>query len=546
MRTDSHPVRVRSILVPMKSRVIGLSLFLAITSTVFADDRVAHEFVPKLSDSEVDAMLATVPRAAQNMALSLPDDNATAEHAAHSNLADDSSFASRRASTFAPDRATKYEGNGDYYEVFSPAITPYKRVSAFDAISLSSDGKTPVLSVSDHARRRVAVVGRDAALPDSRPRDLFWGDVSLDFQAGREAPLPSVSPESRILSVVTEPRVAIHIEKDAADNFFAVLDSANVESVHMTFLTDAPRDYFGGPLRDTRAQLSSMAQLRKPMPLALFESANAFGRSIGITHDTSYRDAVDMLVGYFRSFEESETPPADTGDIYLDLARGKKGVCRHRAYAFAITAIGLGIQARFVNNEAHAWVEVMRPEGGWLRVDLGGAAHGLRPHATNRESQYNGAPPDAMPEPASYRAARAQAASNMENAHGASHQANGATWHETTAAANAAAPQQNADVPRTAVQLTVDTDRFDVVRGREIFISGAATDAAGQGVSGLRVEAALVTKTGDRYLPLGVTLTREGGEFHASFGMPQDVPVGSYRLHIATPGDRTHLPFVVE
>src|SRR5690606_17097450 len=50
-----------------------------------------------------------------------------------------------------------------------------------------------------------------------------------------------------------------------------------------------------------------------------------------------------------------------------------RGVCRHRAYAFVVTAGALGLSSRLVQNEAHAWVEVFDGDG-FVRVDLGGAA----------------------------------------------------------------------------------------------------------------------------------------------------------------------------
>ena len=59
----------------------------------------------------------------------------------------------------------------------------------------------------------------------------------------------------------------------------------------------------------------------------------------------------------------SEEPPTGRGDIYLDLALQQKGVCRHRSFAFLVTALYLGIPTRMIANEAHAWVEVddLRP-----------------------------------------------------------------------------------------------------------------------------------------------------------------------------------------
>src|SRR6185312_1349646 len=96
-------------------------------------------------------------------------------------------------------------------------------------------------------------------------------------------------------------------------------------------------------------------------------------QAIGVSRSMRPREAVRKMVDYFRSFAPSEEPPSGRGDIYLDLALSRKGVCRHRAFAFLVTALGLGVPARMVVNEAHAWVEV-RGERLWQRIDLGGAA----------------------------------------------------------------------------------------------------------------------------------------------------------------------------
>src|SRR5205085_2596405 len=89
------------------------------------------------------------------------------------------------------------------------------------------------------------------------------------------------------------------------------------------------------------------------------------------------REAVTKMVEYFRAFTPSTEAPNENGDVYLDLALSKKGVCRHRAFAFLVTALYLGIPARLVHNEAHAWVGV-RDDRLWHRIDLGGAALDLQ------------------------------------------------------------------------------------------------------------------------------------------------------------------------
>src|SRR5690606_9842773 len=95
---------------------------------------------------------------------------------------------------------------------------------------------------------------------------------------------------------------------------------------------------------------------------------------LGVSRAMAPRAAVAKLIEYFRGFEPTEAvqPQQDMAKLYQDVALGRTGVCRHRAYAFVLTALALGLPARFVHNEAHAWVEVRDLER-WHRVDLGGA-----------------------------------------------------------------------------------------------------------------------------------------------------------------------------
>jgi hypothetical protein len=109
-------------------------------------------------------------------------------------------------------------------------------------------GDAPVLGIHDPRHYAVAIEGADAEPPDPRPRDRFWGEVRLDFSGGRTLPLPSVSPESRILSLRTEPATELSIERDGAGNFFATATRTPPEGeLFVAFLTDAPRSYFAAP-----------------------------------------------------------------------------------------------------------------------------------------------------------------------------------------------------------------------------------------------------------------------------------------------------------
>ncbi len=308
--------------------------------------------------------------------------------------------------SYRPDRVTSLDGAVSFYAVFTPTVAPFKRMTALDQVAVDADG-TPFLRIASTATRRVPVVGVSARPPDRRARDRFWGSVVIDFARGRRAPLPSVSPESRILSLRTEPPSPVHVEKDGADNYFLVADGPLPASqVRAVYLMDAPQGYFNMPIPD--APSDELADEVPPMPDSVRARALRFAGELGLSRGQGLRLVLDTLVAYFRSFEESEQPPRDTGDIYLDLARGKRGVCRHRAYAFVITAQALGIPARFVDNEAHAWVEVRLPTVGFLRIDLGGSAKGLEAHNADDRPVYRPHGADPLPEPPAYLAALAK------------------------------------------------------------------------------------------------------------------------------------------
>ncbi|MBP9086553.1 MAG: hypothetical protein KBG15_10580, partial [Kofleriaceae bacterium] len=107
-------------------------------------------------------------------------------------------------------------------------------------------------------------------------------------------------------------------------------------------------------------------------------------RKLSLDSSSELGASFNKLVAYFRSFAAKDRPPS-SGDIYRDLVESQAGVCRHRAFAFMITANALGIPTRYVSNEAHAFVEVWFPERGWQRIDLGGAA--LRLEVANMENK---------------------------------------------------------------------------------------------------------------------------------------------------------------
>ena len=458
--------------------------------------------------------------------------------------------AGRRSPTFRPDRVTEFDASVRFYSVFSPSVAPFKRVTALDGVAL--DGSIPVLGVWRDALEPVSV--EPDADGEVEGYDRFWGSVVLDFSQGRTVPLPSVAPRARILSLRTDPRVAIRIGRDSADNFYVTAIGAPPGGpVRVTFLTEASQTYFNpASLPDQRSD--ALGDHASPLPQSVARDAQRFARELRLRRSDPIADVLPTLVEYFRGFDESDEFPEERSGIYLDLARARRGVCRHRAYAFVITALGLGIPSRFLMNEAHAWVEVALPDMGWVRIDLGGAVADVHTHNAEGRPRYRPVHPDPFPQPPVYRQSlremreRTEAAGPGRGSPRSSASASALVEGEDLAPTERRAMASrrevsvmspNAIAPPADARIHLARMNFDVFRGRSIDVAGRIEGSGGQGLRGLRVEI-LVAK--DRERLLGVTVSGADGSFRGSFGVPPDLPVGDYRLIVRTPGDDRYGP----
>lgn len=527
-------------------------LLFAAACLVGCESEPAHTYIPDLRAEE---LLAFAPRASGapvlvgGTAVDAPEGGPLREEDERPMLAGAAdgrggSPPGRRTAGFRPDRITELEGTLGYYEVFTPGITPFKRVSALDKVSLSRG--VPVFGVSDASRRPVPVEGLTATPPDSRARDRFWGSVVLDFSEGPVVPLPSVSPESRILSLSSEPQVELTVERDAADNFFAVARGKLPAQVRVTYVTDAPRVYFGAELPSTPSD--ALASEVPALPPSVARSASTFAGELGLTRGMPTDVVLRTLVEHFRSFEESKQPPRDTGDIYLDLSRGRRGVCRHRVYGFVITAQALGIPARFVQNEAHAWAELKLPVLGWLRLDLGGAARGLEAHAAGDRTTYQPELPDPWPRPLAYEESYSRAfeaareAAVLEGKVQQGGETRGASERrlKPSLAQRVSEPEMSLNDERRPLALRVTRYVPEVMRGGAMEIEGEVRGERGTPVAGLRIEVSLSEITAPRAVLLGVTVSDAEGRFRGKFPVPPQLDPQDYALVVVTPGDSTY------
>ena len=347
------------------SRGFVLALVAALAArAAFADEGLPlHEFIPE-DPAEDLALRATTEDGRLPAAVDTPSGVVPAparkrqapQVAYGGNATPDSIDASYRI-----DRDTTRPDVVSYDDPFTPAITPFKRLYAYDAVDESVE-----LVVADRRLRAVELGG--VALPGE---DQFYGDLFVDAAAGVPVRIPTVGPDARILAARVEPPAAVEFVRDGADNWFLVGSSR--QRLRVVLQLAVPRASFGSPFPDVSwATLVARVPL---LPPAVRDAARDVLRTLGLSQSVSPRDAVSTLVAHFRSFSPSgELPTARLpGELYRELALSKKGVCRHRAFAFVITALALGLPARLVRNEAHAWVEVY--DGAlWHRIDLGGAA----------------------------------------------------------------------------------------------------------------------------------------------------------------------------
>ena len=469
-------------------------------------------------------------------------------------------------STFRPDRVTSRPDALPYDEPFSPSTAPFKRLAAYDSVDANY-----TLSVRDSHATPLAVT---AVPPPDASEEHFYADMVVDLAAGRKVRIPSVGPGARVLRAragIQTQDVRFTLYKDGAENWF--IEGDVTTRARLVMEISAPRAAFGGDFGNpTRAELRAVP----PLPPNVQASAAQVAQKIGLTQRSAPREVVTKLVSYFRAFHESEEPPTGRGDIYLDLALQQKGVCRHRSFAFLVTALYLGIPTRMISNEAHAWVEVNDGQR-WRRIDLGGAGRTLNdPLSSN-------VPYEPPPDPFSWPQGAARGDDLAERARRAA--AGGATTPSspTAASSNGAAPPASAGPAGSAASaesdpgvssggasgsfgpngggdgtsgatsttlrpvtrpgpddrppsnLTMTLEGTEARRGAPLPVRGQVI-SDGEPCGHVAVEIVLRSRSqGD--IPVGVLATDDRGNYAGALVLPPRVPLGDYEAHARTLGD---------
>ena len=445
-------------------------------------------------------------------------------------------------SAFTPDRDTKRPEVTTYDEPFTPSTAPFKHLESYDAVHESYQ-----LYVRD---TRLVPLANGA--PPGPDEEAFYGDMVVDVGPDRRPRIPSVGSAARIVRArlgVGSEDFAFHVVRDGADNWYLQTTGLRAPArARLVMELAIPRAAFGGPMADPSW---SELTLVPPLPDNVAREAAEVRSIIGVSRSMRPREAVTKMVQYFRGFAESDDPPPSRGSVYLDLALSKKGVCRHRAFAFLVTALSLGLPTRMVLNEAHAWVEVH--DGTlWKRIDLGGAGHMTNP-ASNAlpEREVYHPPPDGFSWPQSAERgddmvadARARASSNGGAPPGASGSSSSSSPPPPPSSAlpppsregktEGSTDGEHDDRPASVVAVSVvDGDGH---RGQPLALRGSV-QAEGEACAHVAVEVWLRDAKSQKAVLLGALATADDGTFAGSIVVPGATPLGDYDVTARTLGN---------
>lgn len=501
-------------------------LAFAVIGRADAPAMILHEFIPPDPKEDIELAATTpdgqLPAAMETRSgvVEAPD---TSRMPTNTEKAYGATAPRSVESKYNPDRDTRRPIVSRYDDPFTPATAPYKRLRAYDGVAADY-----TLTVMDSTLVPIAEGG--VVKPGE---DAFFGDMTVDVAPGEPVRIPTIGPGARVVRSTTQPPVPMELVRDGAENWFV---RGRVRArVRLVLQLAAPREAFGGVFPEVH-----VARLPRipAVPPNVSRSVSEVVRTLGLENEQSARAVVTKLVTYFRGFEASVDPPSGRDNIYLDLALSRKGVCRHRAYAFVVTALGMGIPSRLVLNEAHAWVEVH--DGSlWRRIDLGGAATHLEEENPGPPRPAHTTPADPFPWPegadqsdSGQGLADRARAGRVEPSPSASVETDGGTPRYSFQDPSLS-PHSDSLVPST---LRISNADSRVLRGSPLRVEGLVeTDLGPCGF--VRVNVYLRDPKTSRRYEIGAVSTDEDGRFVGSVVVPLEIAVGDYDVMVSTPGD---------
>jgi len=488
-----------------KSLLVGLALAAVLApGAAFAVLTVLHE--PFEPDPEQDlalgamALRGKLPAAVRTRSgvVAAPD---PARGASPGGLYRPESSTAPSDAAFRLDGLTMRPESVSYTDPFRPLSMPFKRLYAFDQVR--ADWSLGVKSGPLRALPRAgSALGHE---------DVFYADFQVEMAPKALVRVPSIGPGARLLAFGTEPEAELELLEDPAGNWFVRGETAG--RLRVVYESAIARDAFGGVFPQVSWQ--ELRQAGAALPDNVRPFAEQVLAHIGAVGAETPTHALRALVDYFRRFRESDDVQLsrDPAELYLYLSLERQGVCRHRAYAFMVTALALGIPTRLVHNEAHAWVEVF---GGhhYHRIDLGGAAANVQDFRRDPAVPEHRSPPDSF----SWPAGANPGSSLLGDAPGG---ARAPSPFRLDPPSLASGPSEQRAL------ITMTAHEKEVLRGAPVAVSGRATKG-GRPCAFSRID--LVLSSGSDEQAIGSVATNRDGDFLGHVTVPPDRAVGSYRL----------------
>ena len=534
-RVGALSATLAAVHLPRLVRRPGSSVVLTVvlvSAHVGADGPVLHEYIPP--DPAEDLLLeATTVGGKFPAAIDTPSGVVSAPDVRKSPHSSEMAYGSSstptsRDSKYRIDRLTTQPDFVSYHDPFIPSVAPFKRLYAYDAVNDSLE-----LAVSDSSLTRLPTEG--APRPGD---DQFYGDLVVDLSPNVPVRIPSVGPGARVLAAAINPGLPYELLRDGADNWF--IRSSARRRVRLTLQLAIDRRSLAGKFAP--ATYATLAPLVPRLPDSVRPSVGRVLAAVGVSTLQPPAEALRALVQYFRSFVPSASlPVARAGSsLYEELSLGQKGVCRHRAYSFVITALALGIPARMVRNEAHAWVEAFDGEL-WHRIDLGGAAGTMRIGQAADAPQHR-PPADPYPWPEGSQSGMGIVQQSLAASGSASERPSTGQNQSGSHLRPSTPPLPPETSPTESPSLDPATLRFKLVdrsvrRGDAFGIHGSV-HADGQQCGFARVDVGLRDPNG-QVIPVQSLPTNQDGEFESRVTLPPSLEVGRYEVVVSTPGTVT-------
>jgi hypothetical protein len=226
-----------------------------------------------------------------------------------------------------------------------------------------------------------------------------------------------------------------------------------------------------------------------------------------------------------------------------------------------ITANALGIPARYVQNEAHAFVEVWFPTRGWQRIDLGGAALHMNVTGADNKTLHRPRAEDPFHKPPEYKnqytqlegdirgltdQQKADKKKGLDQAppsgavgqSGTGGGSGGSSSAPDLITPDQTKPAKQPDKNKLTPELLVTASDTSAYRGDFIHVEGVVrVDGKGLGNHGVEVFLSPPGSTAAGSVHLGTAVTRPDGGFSADLPVPGSLSLDRYEIRLSSEED---------